>query len=98
MGFWDAVASAGPYANNPDRQPHQHLSHHSMFTGRMSFLTSNQQCQSTEGNRQVQKEQYKLCVDALRVHHATQTSTKRARQTIIRYLECVHVIAEGVVY
>jgi len=29
MGFWDAVASAGLYANNlhlaPDRQPHQHL-------------------------------------------------------------------------
>jgi len=29
MGFWDAVASAGPHANNlhlaPDRQPHQHL-------------------------------------------------------------------------
>jgi len=28
MGFWDAVVSAGPYANNlhlaPDRQPHQH--------------------------------------------------------------------------
>ena len=29
MGFVDAVASAGPYANNlhldPDRKPHQHL-------------------------------------------------------------------------
>ena len=29
MGFWDAVASAGPYANNlhlpPDRQQHRHL-------------------------------------------------------------------------
>ena len=29
MGFWDAVASAEPYANNlhlaPDRQPHKHL-------------------------------------------------------------------------
>ena len=29
MGFWDAVASAGPYANYlhlaPDRLPHQHL-------------------------------------------------------------------------
>ena len=29
MEFWDAVASAGPYASNlhlaPDRQPHQHL-------------------------------------------------------------------------
>ena len=29
MGFWDAVASAGPYANNlhlaPDRKLHQHF-------------------------------------------------------------------------
>ena len=29
MGFWEAVASAGPYANNQhlvlDRQPHQHF-------------------------------------------------------------------------
>jgi len=29
MGYWDAVASAGPSANNlhlaPDRKPHQHL-------------------------------------------------------------------------
>ena len=29
MGFWDAVVSAGPYANNlhlaPDRLPQQHL-------------------------------------------------------------------------
>ena len=35
MGFWDAVASAGPYANNLhlalDRQPHQHLITHSIF-------------------------------------------------------------------
>jgi len=42
MRFWDAVASAGPHANNlhlaPDRQPHQYLSHQSMFTGRMLFL------------------------------------------------------------
>jgi len=29
MGFWDAVASAGPYANNlllaSDRERHQHI-------------------------------------------------------------------------
>jgi len=52
MGFWDAVASAGSYANNlhlaPDRLPHQHLITQ-FFTGRMLFLTPNQQCQSTEG-------------------------------------------------
>jgi len=48
-----AVASAGPYANHlhltPERQPHQHLITQ-FFTGRMLFLTSNKQCQSTEGN------------------------------------------------
>ena len=53
MGFWDAVASAGPYANNLhlalDRQPHQHLITQ-FFTGRMLFLTPNQQFQSTRGN------------------------------------------------
>ena len=52
MGFWDAVTSAEPYANNlhlvPDRYPHKHP-HHSSFTGRMLFLTPSQQCQSTEG-------------------------------------------------
>jgi len=25
MGFWDTVASAGPYANNLHLTPHQHL-------------------------------------------------------------------------
>ena len=44
MGFWVAVASTGPYANN------LHLAttptpHHSIFTGRMLV----QQRQSTEG-------------------------------------------------
>jgi len=52
MGFWDAVASAGPYANNlhlvPDRKPHQHLITQ-IFTGRVLFLTPNQQCEGTEG-------------------------------------------------
>ena len=52
MGFWDTVASAGPYANNlhlaSDRQSHQHLIAQ-IFTGRMLFPTPNQQCQSTEG-------------------------------------------------
>jgi len=52
MEFWDAVASAGPYANNlhlaPDRQPHQHLITQ-LFTGQMLFLGPEKQCQSTEG-------------------------------------------------
>jgi len=42
MGFGDAVASAGPYANNlhltPDRWPLQHLITQ-CFTGQMHFLT-----------------------------------------------------------
>ena len=56
MGFCDAVVAAGPYANNlhltPDRQPHRHLITQ-FFTGRMFFLTPNQQCQSTEGSATV---------------------------------------------
>jgi len=47
-----AVASAGPYANHvhltPDRWPRQHLITQ-FLTGRMLFLKTNQQCQSTEG-------------------------------------------------
>jgi len=41
-----AVASAKRYA--PDRQPCQHVITR-FFTGRMLFLTCNQQCRSTEG-------------------------------------------------
>jgi len=46
-----AVASDGPYANlhlAPDRQPCQHPTTQ-FFTGRMPFLTPNEQCQTTEG-------------------------------------------------
>jgi len=54
MEFEDAVASAGPNANNlhlaPDRQPHQHLITE-LFTGRMLFLTPSQQCQITEDTK-----------------------------------------------
>ena len=50
MAFWDAVASAGPYANNMHlAQMTTTTPHHSIFTGQMFFLTSNQQYQSTEG-------------------------------------------------
>ena len=49
-GFWGAVASAGPYANNLHLAPDNHTSTPpQFFTGRMLFLTPNQQCQSTEG-------------------------------------------------
>jgi len=37
------VASAGPYANN------LYINNSSVFTGRMLFLTPNQQHQSTKG-------------------------------------------------
>jgi len=52
MGFWGGSASAEPYANNLYLTPDSITTptpHHSTFTGRMLFLTSNQQCQSTEG-------------------------------------------------
>ena len=52
MRIWDAVASAGPYANKmhltPDRMTTP-APHHSVFTGWMPFLPPNQQRQSTEG-------------------------------------------------
>jgi len=51
-GLWDAVASAGQYANNlhlaPDRQPYQHLITQFLQAG--ALLKPNQQCQGTEGN------------------------------------------------
>ena len=53
MGFWDAVASAGPYAGQAAprcREITTPTPHHSIFTGQMLFLTPNQQCQSTEGS------------------------------------------------
>jgi len=44
------VAWAGPYANNlhfiPDRTTPG--PHHKIFTGRMLFLTPNQQCQQSK--------------------------------------------------
>ena len=60
-GFWDAVASAGPYANNLHVTPDSDrlttpTTYHSIFTGPMLFRTPNQQCQSTEvtAHREVQ--------------------------------------------
>jgi len=47
---WVAVASAGPYASlhlAPDRQQRQHPTTQ-FFTGRVPFLSPNQQRQSTE--------------------------------------------------
>jgi len=49
-----AVASAGPYANHlhlaaDDTTPARTCIITQLFTGRMLFLTPNQQCQSTEG-------------------------------------------------
>ena len=50
MGFWDAVASGGPYANNLHLAPDKYTPtpHHSIFAGRMLFLMPNHSV-STEG-------------------------------------------------
>jgi len=45
-GFWEAVASTGPYTHT---QISTLTPHHSIITVWMLFLTSNQQCQSTQG-------------------------------------------------
>jgi len=45
IGFWDAVASAGPYAKNlhlaPDRKPHQHLITQFLQAGCSSWCPTN---------------------------------------------------------
>ena len=56
MGFGVAVASAGQYNMQticiaPNRY-HTNTSSLSFFTSRMLFLTPNQHCQCTDGNRQ----------------------------------------------
>ena len=53
MGFWDAAASAVPYAKKSaprSREITTPTPHRSIFTGRMLFLTPDQQGQSTKGN------------------------------------------------
>jgi len=50
-----AVASAGPYPRHfhlapESRQITSATPQQSYFTGKMLFLTPNQQCESTEGN------------------------------------------------
>jgi len=50
MGFWDAVASAGPYAKQfapESRQITTPTAYNSIFTSQMFSLTPNQWCQST---------------------------------------------------
>ena len=56
MGFWDTVASAGPYANNlgptpGSRQITTPTPHHKIFYRPDALPDANQQCQSTEGKR-----------------------------------------------
>jgi len=62
-GFWDAVASAGPYANNLHYAPEtdNHINTSSLiFTGWMLFLTPIQQCQCTEGKSSLKTTSKKL--------------------------------------
>jgi len=69
------VASAGPYASlhlAPDRQPRQYPT--TLFvTGRMPFLPTNQQCQSTEGGPKWPelciKTVIRLCTGISQNHH-----------------------------
>jgi len=72
-GFWEAMASAGPYANNlhltADRQPHQHLITQ-FFTGQMHFLMPNQQRQSTEGRyKMITKAEYTTNIHRAKLVH-----------------------------
>jgi len=57
MGFWNAVASAGPYANNLHLLQTGNYTNNSLitqfFTGRMLFLMPNRQCQNTEGTTSI---------------------------------------------
>jgi len=45
----DNMAYANHISGHQSRQTTMPVPDHSMFTGRMLFLTPNQQCQSTEG-------------------------------------------------
>jgi len=53
MGFGDAVAAAGPYANSlhlaTEREITAPTPNHSIFTGQMLFPTPNKQCKHTKG-------------------------------------------------
>jgi len=52
MGFWDGSGISWTICKQSaprSRQITTPTPHHSMFTGRMPFLTPNQQRQSTEG-------------------------------------------------
>jgi len=53
MGFWDSSGiswTTCKQSAHRSRQITTPTTHHSIYTGRMLFLTHNQQCQSTEGH------------------------------------------------
>jgi len=55
IGFWDGSGISWTICKQSaprSRQITTATPHHSIFTGRMLFLTPNQQCQSSEGNWQ----------------------------------------------
>jgi len=69
MGFWDAVASAGPYANNLHlTDKHTNTSSLNFFTDRILFLMTDQPCQSTEGIKQYKKWESKIAIYSVHVH------------------------------
>ena len=56
MGFWDAVASAGPYANSLHLTPDRITTpapHHSIFTGRMLFLAPSNSVEALKAKKKV---------------------------------------------
>jgi len=93
MAFWEAVASAGPYANNMywticcSRQIATSTPRHSIFTGRMLFLTPNQQCQNTEGKTNY-SQNYDISIptvsSVISDYTHTHTHTQTDRQTHAR--------------
>jgi len=58
MVFWDGSGISWTIGKQPaprSRQITKPTPHHSIFTGRMLFLTPNQQCQSSESTERKQK-------------------------------------------
>jgi len=88
MGFGDAVASAGPYANYlhlaANRYPHQHLMT-LILAGRVLFLTPNKQCQSTKGISQLTLRNYSVYT-AVRIENGLYNESDR------RIWDCMHAV------
>jgi len=91
MGFGDGSGISWTTCKRSaycSRQITTPTTHHSIFTGRMLFLTPNQQCQSTEGRMQLQvksvtKESKTSNSYSNRIIQHTIQNTHKQRQIII---------------